>query len=267
MRWEQLTVPDFTKAVQTAQGFGIIPIGVLEPHATHLPLGQDMLASHMIACRAAEIEPAIVFPGYPFGILHGAGHMAGAVVLKRDLVLALLQNVCDEMARNGIKKILLLSGHGGNDAMLHLFVQTFIEEERPYIVYTMHLPTAAPPGVLETTEIGHACEHETSVSLALFPEWVKMEDVPKRPFMDLKRGEPMKGRKIYSPVDWYARYPTAHVGDPSKGTAEKGKKIVEASVQRLVEAIRMLKADRVSDALMREQFVPTRDPVKSKFGI
>ena len=256
-----MTVPDFAKAVETAGEFGIVPIGVLEPHATHLPLGQDMLASHAIACRAAEVEPAIVFPAYPFGINHEAAHLPGAVIVKRDLVMGLLQNICDEMARNGLKKILLLSGHGGNRFMVNLFVQTFVEMKRDYLVYAMSVPGVPPPGLMETTEQGHACERETSVSLALFPELVKMEDVPKKPFANLKRNGPLKERAVYSPIDWYAMYPTMHVGDPSKATEAKGKALVEVTVGRLVETIRAIKGDRVTEALVREFMLASSGPV------
>ena len=64
MRWENLTMPDFARAVTDCDGVGIIPIGVLEPHSTHMPLGTDMFESHWIACKAAEREPALVFPQY-----------------------------------------------------------------------------------------------------------------------------------------------------------------------------------------------------------
>jgi len=114
MQWENLTSLDFEKAVVTCDGVGLIPIGVLEPHGPHLPLGTDMFACHAVACRAAELEPTIVFHAYPYGINHESAHLPGSVVIRRDLVIALLENICDEMARHGLNKIILFSGHGGN---------------------------------------------------------------------------------------------------------------------------------------------------------
>ncbi|MFQ5420508.1 MAG: creatininase family protein [Anaerolineae bacterium] len=46
MQWENLTSSDFAQAVQRCRGVGIIPIGVLEAHASHLPLGTDMFTAH-----------------------------------------------------------------------------------------------------------------------------------------------------------------------------------------------------------------------------
>jgi len=124
MRWENLSSLDFEKAVETCQGVGIIPVGVLEAHASHLPLGTDMFNAHFTACEAAAQEPIIVFPQYPYTINHESSHLPGSLVIKRDLAFALLENICDEMYRNGITKIILLSGHGGNRYFLPLFVQT-----------------------------------------------------------------------------------------------------------------------------------------------
>jgi len=97
MQWENLTSLDFEKAVQECQGVGIVPVGVLEAHASHLPLGTDMFAAHWIASRAAEKEIAIVFHAYPYGINIESAHLPGAVVIQRELVFALLENICDEI--------------------------------------------------------------------------------------------------------------------------------------------------------------------------
>ena len=84
MRWESLTMPDFARAVIDCDGVGIIPIGVLQPHSTHMPLGTNMFESHWVACKAAEREPALVFPQYCWGINHEAMHLPGSLVIKAD---------------------------------------------------------------------------------------------------------------------------------------------------------------------------------------
>ena len=67
------------------------PVGVLEAHASHMPLGTDMFTAHFAACRAAEQEPVIVFPPHPFTINHETAHLPGGLVIKRDLAFALLK--------------------------------------------------------------------------------------------------------------------------------------------------------------------------------
>ncbi len=253
MQWEHLTVPEFKKAVTACDGVGLIPLGVLEPHASHLPLGTDVLASHWAALKAAEAEPVIVFPQYAFSINHESAHLPGSVVIKRDLVFALLENVCDEMARQGLKKIILLSGHGGNRYMLPLFVQTLMEKPRDYSVYSVDIPFF-PGGdeVMETDEAGHACEGETSAMLYTHPDLVRMEDVPATPSPSEARNEALKEAGAYSPVDWYAMYPKMYVGDARSATAEKGKVMVDRRVELLVKLIRAVKNDTVTQEMMRE---------------
>lgn len=253
MRWENLTVPDFEKAVARCQGVGIIPVGVIEPHGSHLPLGTDMFAAHWTACQAAEEEPAIVFPAYPWGINHEGAHLPGALVIRRELVFALLENVCEEMERNGLKKIVLLSGHGGNRYFLPLFVQTLMEKERRYGVYYAQLPRFEKADeVLETRETGHACEAETSTMLHLHPELVKMEEVPPEPFANRRRNAPLTSAGAYSPVDWYSMYPRMYVGDARPASAAKGKVLDDHKVAMLVQLLKAVKADQVTAELMAQ---------------
>ena len=252
MRWENLTVPDFVAAVKKCDGVGVVPIGVIEAHGSHLPLGTDVFESHWTACRAAEREPALVFPAYPYGINHESAHLPGAIVFKRELVFALLQNVCDEMGRHGVRKIILLSGHGGNRHFLPLFVQTLLEEKRDYCVYYGTPRAEGADGVLETDETGHACEAETSTSLHINPELVKMEDAPSEPFASLGRNRDLKEAGAYAPTDWYSMYPRMYVGDAGKATAAKGKALAEARVEGMVKLIRAVKEDAVTEGLVDE---------------
>ena len=265
MQWENLTSPDFMKGVTDTEGVGVLPIGVLEAHGAHLPLGQDMLAAHAVACRAAEIEAAIVFPVFPWGINHESAHLSGAVVLPRDLVLTMLENVCAEMARNGLKKVVLYSGHGGNRSLLPLFVQTYLEKRRDYCVYFANVPfiTERSREQLETDELGHACEWETSVARYLHEDLVQMEALPD-PFTSLERNSSLRAAHVYSPVDWYSMYPTMYVGDARSATAEKGSVAVEEMVNGLAQAIRAIKEDDETPQLM-EQIMAGREKPKSTY--
>jgi creatinine amidohydrolase len=253
MQWENLTSLDFAEAVATCEGVGIIPIGVVEAHSSHLPLGTDMFTAHWTACRAAKQEPMIVFPQYPFSINHETAHLPGGLVIKRELAFALLENICDEMWRNGLRKIILLSGHGGNRHFLPLFVQTLPEKAKPYVVYYADLPT--PPevrAVLEHPENGHACEGETSMILHIRPELVKMEQMPKRPFTNQRRNQPISARGGYTQADWYAMYPHMYVGDAHRATAAKGETMLLSKVTQLAALVRAIKADAVTPVLVAE---------------
>jgi len=253
MQWEQLTSAEFPDAVNKCQGVGIIPIGVLEAHAAHLPLGTDMFTAHYIARGAALEEPVILFPQYPFSINHETAHLPGGVVVKRELAFAMLENICDEMFRNGLQKIILISGHGGNRYFLPLFVQTLPEKAKPYAVYYADLPVVPEDEqLIEHPENGHACEAETSMMRHIDDSLVHMDRVPPKPFTALPRGRAVSAAGGYTQLDWYASYPHMYVGDAHRATAVKGKQLCAARIRLLVNLIRIVKADNVTPGLVTE---------------
>jgi len=261
VQWEHLTSAEFPNAVERCNRVGILPIGVVEAHGAHLPLGQDMLTAHAIACRAADVEAAVVFPAYPWGINHESAHLAGAVALSRATVMKMLEEVCDEMARNGITKIIIYSGHGGNRFLVNLFVQTFVEKPRDYCVYAADVPffSERTQTLMETKELGHACEGETSVALYLHGQLVKMDALPDA-FSSLRRNADLAAARVYSPVDWYAMYPRMYVGDARKANPDKGKAMVDDIVAGLVAAIRAVKKDTVTQKLLVEVVRAREEP-------
>src|SRR5262249_9545751 len=74
VRWEELTVADFEKAIQKAQGTCVLPFGILEKHGPHLPLGNDLINVRYASLHAVEQEYAVVFPEYYFGQIFEARH-------------------------------------------------------------------------------------------------------------------------------------------------------------------------------------------------
>ena len=253
MKWENLTSLDFEEKITACNHVGILPIGVLEAHSSHLPLGSDMLAAHAIACAAAEEEPAIVFPAYPYGVNVESAHLPGSLVLQLDLLFSLLENICDEMARNGLTKIILYSEHGGNRYYLPQFVQMLPAKRKSYAVYYADLPFYPnAEEILDVDEYGHAGEAETSLMLQIAPELVQMEKLPSQPFTSLKKNEKLSQVGAYSQMDWYAQYPHLYVGDAHAATPEKGKLLFDYSVTALVELIRAVKDDQVTPTLLEE---------------
>jgi creatinine amidohydrolase len=251
MQWENLTYPDFANAVAET-GVCILTFGVVEAHGGHLPLGTDYLTAHGLACRAAALEPAVVFPPFYFGQIFEARFLPGAVALKPTLLIEMIQAVFDEIGRNGFKKIILVNGHGGNGHLLPFLAQSSLYEEKPYSLYLYRgalteAEREAYDSVLETPRHGHACECETSTMLALHPEIIKMDAVSDEP------GEP-QGRLghltgSYSGIWWYADYPRHYAGDARPASAEKGRKLVELQVGALARFIADVKADKAVPAL------------------
>ena len=259
MQWENLTATDFAAAARQTN-VCILAMGVLEKHSEHLPLGTDFLNGHRLACLAAEKEPAVVFPPFYFGQIYEARCFPGALTLRPTLLIELIQGVLDEIGRNGFKKIILLNAHGGNNHLLPFLAQTTLWEEKPYVLYyyaeSLAIQLDHFKEIVETTNHGHACECETSISLANHPELVKMDRVPAEPADPLKRMSALTGN--FSGISWYADYPDHYAGDARPATAEKGRALRDLQVESFAQFIAAVKADQAAPMLQQAFFERVR---------
>ena len=254
MRWEELTSTEFKKAVEET-GICVIAMGVIEKHSEHLPLGTDYLNGHAIAVRAAEKEPAIVFPPFYFGQIYEARCFPGTLTIKPILLLELIQEIFNEISRNGIKKILIYNAHGGNTPLVRFLAQIELAERKDYAVYVVSEPLSPErkkqwEEILDVRWGGHAHESETSISLANHQHIVKMNAVPEEPAAPLNRLKHLPG--IFTGVSWYADFPDHYSGDARNATKEKGEKLRTLLVDSLAEHIAAVKKDEVVPALFNE---------------
>jgi creatinine amidohydrolase len=256
MRWDYLTSHEFADAVQET-GVCVLATGVLEKHSDHLPLGTDYLSAHAIACLAAERTPGGVFPPFYFGQIYEARCFAGTLTLKPSLLLELFQNVLDEIGRNGFKKIVIYNGHGGNHHFLRFLAQCSLAEQKPYslYVYTGQFSEARQQEwdrLLQTPEHGHACECESGLVFASYPELVQTEKIPAEPATALHRLAHLPAN--FSGIWWYANYPEHYAGDARPTSHEQGLKLREIEIAALAEFLAAVKADSAVPALEAEFF-------------
>jgi creatinine amidohydrolase len=270
VRWEELTASGFPKAVSRSKGVCLLPMGVIEKHGPHLPLGTDVMAARAISVRAAEREYAVVFPSYWFGQIFEAKHMPGCIALRESLLTPLLQGVCDEIARNGFGKILIVNGHGGNNSWLNYVTQLHLDLQRRYTVY---LASAQGPikddAVLRETEArrkatgeAHAGEVETSVMMAIRPELVQLQ-------LAGKEDSRAQGRLKHLPdvttgIWWYADFPNHYAGDAQKASAELGQRVLEATASGLADVIGAVKKDTAAARLEDEFFRQAEKPLGTR---
>ena len=243
MNWHDITSDQFAEAREQTGGVALIPIGSTERHGPHLPLGCDTLVGAGVAARVAALEPVVVLPVMGYTWVPQPSFQPGAIGIKSNLLLDWLTCVLDEIHRNGFGKIVLMHCHGGNIPMSATILGHVLEERKAYSLYSIPpFAGADVREVLETGDWGHACEIETSVALALFPDLVRMELVGHRTFPAVPG---LDVGAAQTPVDWIARYPTCCVGEPQAATAEKGERLVGMWVDGVVDALRKIKADTV----------------------
>jgi creatinine amidohydrolase len=255
VQWEELTASDFPAAVKQASGVCLLPIGVIEKHGPHLPLGTDVMAARAASIRAAQREYAVVFPYYYFGQIYEARHQPGCITIRPELLNELLQEMCDEIARNGFDKILIVNGHGGNIHWLHYFCQVQLATPTDYVVY-MALRDLDPEtrerirAMRKTDFGGHADEVETSWMMAIRGDLVQLDragDEDGRP-----QGRLKNLRDAYTAMWWYANFPNHYAGDASSARIEIGETALEGWASGLVQVIRSVKKDAVTPKLQQE---------------
>jgi creatinine amidohydrolase len=257
-RWDELTASEWPKALQLSDSTCILPIGILEKHGPQAPIGSDLIQVREWAARATKKEYAVVFPDYFYGQINEARHQYGTFALPERIVWDLLEATCDEIGRNGFKKILIINGHGGNPQLIRYFIQTRLEKQRNYAVYFFEpgsdslyskqlkaLHKSDPAGDM------HAGEGETSVLLYLRPDLVKMDSASIESGANQNR---LHIPNVYTAIWWYADFPNHYAGDASKATPELGKLVTEHIIGQLVTALKDVKADTKTLALQQEFF-------------
>jgi len=254
MQWECLTGPEFARAVKKVKGVCVMAAGCVEQHGPHLPLGTDFLNGHKICTLAAEQEPALVFPPYYFGQIHEARHCPGTIAIDPILTMQILMNVCDEIYRNGCRKIVIYNAHGGNHHLLRYFAQSLLAQRKPYAVYCVgdlsEERKKRYAALLETPLHAHACECETSIALANDPDSVKMKALRNRTANSLNRLAGLPNG--FTGIGWYSKFPEHYAGDARSASAAKGRQLRALIVDNLVEYIRAVKRDRVTLRLQDE---------------
>ena len=141
MLWENLREEEFEGAIKTSGGLCIIPLGCIEKHGQHLPVGTDMFIARRIIEDATKVEDAMVFDvGAWMGEVSGfhanptpeTNRTRGCIAITQNLMLNILTELCNEIYRNGFNKILLVNAHGGNRPILNHFLRCQSYDKKPY---------------------------------------------------------------------------------------------------------------------------------------
>jgi len=179
----ELTRPAFEEWLQHEENpVVIIGIGSIEQHGPHLPLGMDSLAVREIIHRVAKRTNSVcVHPCWPGYSPHHMG-FKGTITFSWDTLMGVLMDTIGSLAYHGVKRFVIINGHGGNTATMNLVAQLAKRE------YGVMVATPSGPSGTELakrfTERSqrywdvHSGTNETSAALALFPELVEMWRIP-----------------------------------------------------------------------------------------
>jgi creatinine amidohydrolase len=249
LRWNEVAALDRDSTLI------VVPTGAIEQHGHHLPIDTDIYNSSQIALRAAErthkagIGPVLVAPPVWWGT--SPHHLAypGTISLRLETMSDVLVDICASLWRHGFYRILFLNGHGGNIGVLTATALRISEEIgiSPAVAsyWTLIRDTLIEIGESPIGGMGHACEMETSLQLHLREERVAMDlagtDMPRQltSFSCIDFREP---GPVMIPWDFVRDSKTGAMGDPTRASADKGKKIADAAVSRVFELAKELLA-------------------------
>lgn len=235
--WENLRLPEF-EAWRQQHRTVILLVGSVEEHGPHLPLGTDTFHALELARRVAQLRPVLVAPPLYYGLCRSTREHPGTVSISGEVLRRLVTELGREFHRNGLKNLLILSGHAGGTHMAALVeageaLLADIPDIQVAVVNVLELlreVLTARPDLVKTKGDSHAGEVETALMLAAYPHLVQGSapaEWPTFPKYVLVRDK----RRYWPGGVW---------GDPGQATADQGEAILQAEAERLAGVIDFL---------------------------
>jgi len=214
----------------------VLPVGSFEQHGRYLPLATDALIATAISERIAEDYQLFRLPVVPIGCSHEHAEFAGTVSISATTLFAIVNDVASSLARSGVRRLVVVNGHGGN-----YMLSNVVQEANVGTVRMALFPVAgdwedarAEAG-LETSahEDMHAGEGETSILLHRFPDVVRPGFEDADHLANDRRHLLSEGMRAYTT--------SGIIGRPSRASAEKGERLLTAFSRLFKEHLTVLR--------------------------
>ena len=257
MRWEELTSPEIG-ALDRDRTVVILPIGSVEQHGNHMPVGTDTLLAQAVSLAVAEKAADVVVmppPWYGFSAHHM--RFAGSVTLRAETLMAVCEDVVGSVVKHGFRRILIVNGHGGNGGVIDLLASTLGHKHYGAArIATLTYFTLARDAIAELRQsapggMGHACEFETAMMQVVDPALVHMERaavIYPDPGSSYLTTDLLGGQAVRVYHDFGDLSPTGTLGDPSLATPEAGQKFFAASVAALAAFVEDFRGWKMPEA-------------------
>jgi creatinine amidohydrolase len=235
--WTAIRWPDFT-AGDPARWIAVLPLAATEQHGPHLPLGTDIAIAQAYLARVHELLPADLpasfLPLQPVGISPEHIDYPGTLTLPPAVAIETWTAIGDSVARAGVRKLVLVTSHGGNSAAMMLVAQELRARHRMLAVTTSWSRFGVPEGLFSEPELRHGIHGgavETSIMLAHAPREVLTEKIAdfESAGIAIAREHRWLSTQRPAPLAWQAQdlHPGGAVGDATQASAEKGRQVIE----------------------------------------
>lgn len=218
----------------------VLPWGATEAHNRHLPHGTDVIEATALAERAAQLSHeagarVIVLPTIPFGNNEQQLDQMATISFRTSTALAVLTDVARSLSMQGIDRLVVLNGHGGNE--FKPLIRDVQKQFGMLIVLINFFQIRSEILANIFTEPGdHAGEMETSLILHLRPDWVNMDEAgtgSRNPFAIEGLGQ----GGVWTPRPWSATHADTGAGNPAQASAEKGHRyfdVISTEISRVL---------------------------------
>jgi creatinine amidohydrolase len=241
VKFAEMTAPQL-RQVPRDRTVVLAPIAACEQHSRHLPVITDTVLVTGVAEGVERRLPreVLLLPTLWLGASSHHLRFGGTLSAEVDTHIAVLCDLLVPLLEDGHQRLLVLNGHGGNIDTMQVALRRLQPRYRDRILgaasyWDLAAKELAALGQGARKTMGHACEYETSMMLALRPELVRREEIPDDP---PKEDAVLRG--LYLAEDMFQRTDHGAVGYPKLGSAEKGQQFLDAAITRTAEVVRRL---------------------------
>jgi creatinine amidohydrolase len=245
--WTEIRWPEIS-AASAERWIAVLPLAATEQHGPHLPLGTDVMIAQAYLARVRELlpdtVPATFLPVQPVGISTEHIGYPGTLTLPTDVALKNWMALGESVARAGIRKLVMVTSHGGNSAAMTLVAQDLRAQYELLAVTTGWSRFGAPQGLFSAEELRHGIHGgavETSIMLARYAEHVRLDAVADfRPAsIAMDKDFRWLSTQRPAPFAWQIQdiNQSGAAGDATLASAEKGEKLLDHGARAFCELL------------------------------
>lgn len=233
----EMTSVEFAEASKTLR-LALVPVGATEQHGPNLAMGTDYVIAHRFCQRiAAGIHPqAVVVPPVPLGLSYHHMGFPGTLSFSPETFTMVCFDIAKSLKHQGIDHVLFVNGHNGNSAILNVAVTKirYDLDMRAAVAFWFQQASDVVREAGKSERIGHACEVETSVLMALADDLVRHEALEPGDMKPVTLAHAFNNQPFFHTVPVPFREQTANgvFGDARLASKETGERIVAAAVER-----------------------------------
>ncbi|WP_018316419.1 creatininase family protein [Bradyrhizobium sp. WSM2793] len=242
IRWAETTPTELSRWI------AVLPLAATEQHGPHLPFETDVLIANAYLARVRELlpdnVPASFLPVEPVGISTEHIDYPGTQTLPTETALKRWTGIGEDVARRGVKKLVIITSHGGNSAAMMLIAQDLRAHQKLFVVTTSWSRLSGADTLFPADEVRHGIHGgavETSIMLARFPDQVRKEAIADFPASSvaLEKQYRWLSTQRPAPFAWQAQDLNASgaVGNATLAVAAKGEQLIDQGARAFCELL------------------------------